>query len=131
MLSPRFFIKSDWDIAIASVRPSRYLLLNHRTKSNQNWLVCFSHEGGAQRNIFWFRPLGPWRRAKRSRVIEYHSISITKSISKIFKPNFVCLLTNETCETYQTGFSIGRLGHAPGVGRRGTVEVGGVKKIEI
>ena len=32
---------------------------------------------------------------------------------KDFKPNFVCLLTNERYKTYQTGFSFGRLGHAP------------------
>ena len=39
----------------------------------------------------------------------------------IFKPNFVCLLTNERYKTYQTGFLFGRLGHAPGVGLGGTV----------
>ena len=50
------------------------------------------------------------------------------SISKIFKPNFVCLLTNERYKTYQTGFSFGRLGHAPGVGLGGTVGGCGVKK---
>ena len=34
----------------------------------------------------------------------------------------MCLLTNERYKTYQTGFSFGRLGHAPvGVGLRGTV----------
>ena len=53
---------------------------------------------------------------------------ITKSISKIFKPNFVCLLTNERYKTYQTGFSFGHLGHAPGVGLGGTVGVVGSKK---
>ena len=36
----------------------------------------------------------------------------------------MCLLTHERYKTYQTGFSFGRLGHAPGVGLRGTV--GGV-----
>ena len=45
---------------------------------------------------------------------------ITKSISKIFKPNFVCLLTNERYKTYQTGFSFGRLGYDPGVGVGGS-----------
>ena len=43
------------------------------------------------------------------------------SISKIFIPNFVCVLTNERYKTYQTGFFIlsrgscprdGTLGHA-------------------
>ena len=46
------------------------------------------------------------------------------SISKIFKPNFVCLLTNERHKTYQTGFSLDHLGHAPGVGLGGTVGFG-------
>ena len=44
-----------------------------------------------------------------------HLISITKSISKIFTPNFVCVLTNERYKTHQTGFSFCPLGHAPGV----------------
>ena len=77
-----------------------------------------------QRHIFHFSPLGPGGGAKRSNIIKYHLISITKSISKIFKPNFVCQLTNEIYETYQTGFSFGRLGHAPGVGLGDTEEVG-------
>ena len=43
-----------------SVCPSRYLLLNHWTKSNQIWCVCCSHEWGMQRHFFfWPRPLGP------------------------------------------------------------------------
>ena len=50
------------------------------------------------------------------------------SISKIFIPNFVCVLTNERYKTYQTGFSFCRLGHAPGVGLRGTGGAQGVKK---
>ena len=41
-----------------SVRPSRYLLLNHWTKSNQIWCVYCSHEWGVQRHIF-FGP-APW-----------------------------------------------------------------------
>ena len=48
--------------------------------------------------------------------VRYHLISITKSISKIFIPNFVCVLTNEMYKTYQTGFLFCCLGHAPGVG---------------
>ena len=44
----------------------------------------------------------------------------------------MCLLTNERYKTYQTGSSIGRLGHVPGVGLRGTVGVGeGQKNSEI
>ena len=41
------------------------------------------------------------------------SFSITKSISKILIPNFVCVLTHEKYKTYQNGFSFCRLGHAP------------------
>ena len=51
------------------------------------------------------------------------------SISKIFIPNFVCVLTNERYKTYQTGFLFCRLGHAPGVGLGGTGVPRGVKKI--
>ena len=38
----------------------------------------------------------------RGQKVKYHLISITKSISKIFIPNFVCVLTNERYKTYQT-----------------------------
>ena len=53
---------------------------------------------------------------------------ITKSISKIFIPNFVCVLTNERYKTYQNGFSFCPLVHAPGVGLWGTGGAQGVKK---
>ena len=49
------------------------------------------------------------------------------SISKIYIPNFVCVLPNERYKTYQTGFSFCRLGHAPGVGLRGAGCAQGVK----
>ena len=42
----------------------------------------------------------------RGQMVKYHLISITKSISKSFIPNFVCVLTNERYKTYQTGFFI-------------------------
>ena len=50
----------------------------------------------------------------RGQKVKYHLISITKSISKICVPNFVCVLTNERYKAYQMGFSFCRLGHAPG-----------------
>ena len=65
----------------------------------------------------------------RGQKVKYHKISITKSISKTFKQNCVCLLTNERYKTYQTGFSFHRLGHDPGVGLRGTMGVGGQKTL--
>ena len=55
----------------------------------------------------------------RGQKVKYHLISITKSISKIFIPNFVYVLKNERYKTYQTGFSFCGLGHAPGVGLMG------------
>ena len=55
-------------------------------------------------------------------------ISITKSISKIFIPNFVCVLTNERYKTYQTGFSFCPLDYAPGVGLWGAGGAQGAKK---
>ena len=64
----------------------------------------------------------------RGQKVKYHLISITKSISKIFIPNFVCVLTNERYKTYQTGFSFCLLGHVPGVGLLGARGSEGVKK---
>ena len=52
----------------------------------------------------------------RGQKVKYHLISITKSISQIFIPNFVCVFTNERYKTYLTGFSFCHLDHAPGVG---------------
>ena len=69
---------------------------------------------GAQRNFFWPRPLG------RGQKVKYHLISITKSISKIFIPNFVCVLTNERYKTYQMFFLFCRLGYALGSDLGGT-----------
>ena len=62
----------------------------------------------------------------RGQKVKYHLIPITKSISKIYIPNFVCVLTNERNKTYQTGFSFCHLGHAPGVGLLGAGGAQGV-----
>ena len=67
----------------------------------------------------FFLALPPWA-LRRAQKFKYQLISITKSISKIFIPNFVCVLTNERYKTYQTGFSLCSLGHALGVGLWGT-----------
>ena len=64
----------------------------------------------------------------RGQKVKYHLISITKSISKIFLPNFVCVLTNERYKTYQTGFLFCLLVHTPGVGLWGAGDAQGVKK---
>ena len=49
----------------------------------------------------WPRPLGPWEVVLRPNIIK---LQITNLISKIFIPNFVCVLTNKRYKTYQTGF---------------------------
>ena len=64
------------------------------------------------------RPLGIWGGFKRSNIIKSQ---LQSQFQRFFKPNFVCLLTNERYKTYQTGFSFGHLGHAQGMGLGGTV----------
>ena len=83
-------------------------------------LVCelLTWIGRATSKIFLAPPPGALGRGQK---VKYHLISITKSISKIFIPNFVCVLTNESYKTYQMGFFLFcRLGHALGVGLGGT-----------
>ena len=70
-------------------------------------------DGACNVKLFLAAPTGALGRGQK---VKYHLISITKSISKIFIPNFVCVLTNERYKTYQTGFSFCPLGHATGVG---------------
>ena len=82
---------------------------------------------GARNIENYFGP-APWALG-RGQKVKYHLISITKSISKTFIPNFVCVLANERYKTYQTGFLFCRQGHASGVGLRGTGGAQGVKKI--
>ena len=65
----------------------------------------------ATAHFFWSPPP---RALGRGQKVKYHIISFTKSISKIFKPNCVCLLTNERYKTYQTEFSFHRLGMPQG-----------------
>ena len=48
--------------------------------------------GRATSNFFLAPPPGAFGRGQN---VKYHLISITKSISKIFLPNFVCVLTYE------------------------------------
>ena len=63
--------------------------------------------------IFFGSPPGALEKGQK---VKYHLISITKPTSKIFIPNFVCVLTNKRYKTYQMGFSFCCLGQAPGVG---------------
>ena len=103
--------------------PLCYLLLNLWTKFNQIWCVGYSHEWGVQRqNFFGSCPLG------RGLKVKYNLILFTNSISKIFIPNFLCVLTNERYKTSQTGFLFCRLDHVPGVGLWGAGGAQVVKK---
>ena len=82
------------------------------SKFNQIWCVSYLHEWHMHRHHFWGpRPLGPWGGAKRSNIIKS---ALQSQFQKVFKPNFVYLLTNDRYITYQTGFSFDRLGHAQG-----------------
>ena len=67
--------------------------------------------GACNGKFFLAQP--PWALG-RGQNVKYHLISITKS--KIFIPNFACVLTNERYKIYQTRFSFCHLGHASGVG---------------
>ena len=88
------FLKKRWEYCNA-VPPLCYLLLNHLTNSNQTWCVSYSQELG------------------RGQKVKYNKISVTKSISKIFIPDFVCVRTNKRYKTYWMGFPFYCLGHAP------------------
>ena len=72
---------------------------------------------GARNVIFLAPPPGALGRGQK---VKYHLISITKSISKIFNPNYVCVLTNESYKTYQTVVFILSPGSCPRVGLGGT-----------
>ena len=69
MIIPTLFLKSDGDIAIAFVRPSHHLLLNHLTKFNQIWCVNCSHDlgviGACNGLLFWPRPPPPLGRGQK------------------------------------------------------------------
>ena len=80
-------------------------------KFNQIWRVSYLHQWHMQRHIF-FGPSPPGALG-RGQKVKYHKISITKSISKIFKPNFVCLLTNERCKKISDGIFIPSPGSCP------------------
>ena len=68
---------------------------------------------GARNVKFLYRP-APRRPGQRSK--GQISFNFNYSQFQRFLPNFVCVLTNDRYKTYQTGFSLCPLGHAPGVG---------------
>ena len=71
-----------------------------------------SHINGAC-NVKGFGP-APWGPGEGSKG-QISLNSITKSISKICVPNFLCVLSNGRFKAYQTGFSFCRLSYAPAV----------------
>ena len=78
-----------------------------------------------QQTFFGPAPWGPGEGSKGQISLNFNY----KVNFKDFIPNFVCVLTNESYKTYQTGFSFCCLGHAPGVGLRGAGGAQGVKNI--
>ena len=108
-----------WDLGYGGSGDQHFFFFS---KMNQIWCASYLHKWHMQQHHFMVP--APWGRAKRSTIIK--SQLQIKSILKIFKPSFVCLLPNERYKTYQTGFSFDRLCNAPGVGLGGTVTtVGG------
>ena len=109
LLSPLFFKKVKGILlSPPSVRLSVcYLLLNHWIKSNQILVHGFLTWMGRAETHFLAPPS---RAVRRGQKVKFHLISITKSISKIFIPNFVCVLTNKRYKINQTGFLFCHLG---------------------
>ena len=64
----------------------------------------------------------------RGQKAKYHLISITKSISKICIPNFVCSHKCKIQNVSDGFFLFCCLGHAPGVGPWGTLGAQVIKK---
>ena len=58
--------------------------------------------GRATPHFFGPAPWGPHGEGPKGQI----SLNFNYKISKIFKPNVVCLFTNERYKTYQTGFHL-------------------------
>ena len=73
---------------------------------------------GTQSQFFLAPPPGALGRGQK---VKYHLISITKSISEIFIPNFVCVLTKKGTKHFRRVFySVAWVIHTLGVGLGGT-----------
>ena len=105
-------VRENWILVREKSVKSQGISFETKSGHPEIWCMSYSHEWGVKSNLFCPAPWGPREGSKG----QISFISITKSISKIFIPNFVCVLTNERYKTYQTGFLFCRLGHAPGVG---------------
>ena len=76
--------------------------------------------GCSTAHFFCPAPCGPWEGPNGQILLNIIKIQLQSRFQRFFKPNFACLLKNERYKTYQTGFSFGRLGDAPGMGLGGT-----------
>ena len=82
--------------------------------------------GCATAPFFCPAPWGPWEGPKGQISFNIIKFQLQSQFQRFFNQT-LCYLTHGRYKTYQTGFSFGRLGHAPGVGLRGTVGNLGVK----
>ena len=104
-----------WDLGVLwGLGGSKYFF----SKFNPIWCVSFLHEWHMQRHMSFLIP-APWGLGEGQK--GQISLNLNYKVNfKYFKPNCVYLLTNESYEIYQMGFSCGRLGHVPGEGLGGT-----------
>ena len=112
-----------------SVCPSRYLLLNHWTKSNQIWCLCCSHKWGVQRHIFFGpAPWGPGEGPKGQILLNIIKFQLLCQFQRFLNQTLCVFSQMKDIKHIRRGFSFGHLGHAPGVGLGGTMGGCGVKK---
>ena len=117
-----FLKKNDGDIASASiglsVHPSRYLHLNHWTKSNQIWCGSCSHVWGAQGHIFFLHLLARLGGKFHPGIYRWHlpvfpGIENKAQVGNTGKYNFCCeILENMifSCKMQQISSRVVNLG---------------------
>ena len=77
--------------------------------------------------LFGPAPWGPGEGPKGQISLIIIKFQLQSQFQRFFKQTLCVFSHMKDIKTYQTGFSFGRLGHAPGVGLRGTVGGWGVK----
>ena len=63
-----WIVPQGWDLGVVEGGGVKNLIF---LKFNQIKFVSYSHESHSTPQCFWFRPLGPWGRAKRSNIIKF------------------------------------------------------------
>ena len=99
-------------------RPSCYLLLNHWAKSNQIYCVSCSHEWAFNGTFFWAqlpRALGMGQK------VNYHLISITKSISKILNQTLCVFSQMKDIKHIKRDFHLAAMVMPQGDGPKGQI----------